>query len=91
MGYNEELLVESFLKRAVDLLIAQRTTGRLFLSTTVPPIGPPAILRAFAARERRLKIIRHERNQNVGIALRTAIANARNDYFFRRLSTGPMT
>jgi hypothetical protein len=41
MGYNEELLVESFLKRAVDLLIAQRTTGRLFLSTTVPPIGPP--------------------------------------------------
>jgi glycosyltransferase involved in cell wall biosynthesis len=81
-GYNEELLVESFLKRAVELLDSTTNDWEIVFVDDCCTDRTPAILSAFAAHERRLRIIRHDRNQNVGIALRTAIANARNDYLF---------
>jgi glycosyltransferase involved in cell wall biosynthesis len=81
-GYNEELLVESFLVRAVELLERTTDVWEIIFVDDCSTDRTPQILRAFAAREHRLKIVRHERNQNVGVALRTAIANARNDYLF---------
>jgi glycosyltransferase involved in cell wall biosynthesis len=81
-GFNEELLVESFLVRAVELLDRTTNVWEIIFIDDCSTDRTPEILRDFAAREPRLKTIRHERNQNVGLALRTAIANARNDYLF---------
>jgi glycosyltransferase involved in cell wall biosynthesis len=81
-GYNEERLVESFLKRAVDLLNVTIKDWEIVFVDDCSTDQTPEILRAFAAREPRLRIIRHERNLNVGLACRTAIANAKKDYLF---------
>src|SRR5262249_52522841 len=81
-GYNEELLVGAFLERAVQLLDRTVDDWEIVFVDDCSTDGTSDILRAFAAREPRLKIIRHERNKNVGWACRTAIANASKDYLF---------
>jgi glycosyltransferase involved in cell wall biosynthesis len=81
-GYNEEALVEGFLTRAVDLLDRAIDDWEIVFVDDCSTDRTPEILSAFAAREPRLKVVRHERNMNVGMAFRTAIAHARKDYFF---------
>jgi glycosyltransferase involved in cell wall biosynthesis len=81
-GYNEELLVASFLTRAIDLL--QRTVHdwEIVFVDDGSTDRTPEILQSFAQREPRLKVIRHPRNLNVGFAFRTAVATASKEYFF---------
>jgi Glycosyl transferase family 2 len=81
-GYNEELLVGAFLERAVQLLDRTVDDWEIVFVDDCSTDGTSDILHAFAAREPRLKIIRHERNKNVGLACRTAVANASKDYLF---------
>jgi glycosyltransferase involved in cell wall biosynthesis len=81
-GYNEELLIESFLTRAVDLLDRTVEDWEIIFVDDCSTDHTPERLRLFAAHEPRLKIVRHERNMNVGIACRTAIACASKQYLF---------
>lgn len=81
-AYNEENLVEDFLERAVNLLDLTVSDWEIIFVDDCSTDRTPQILRAFAAHEPRLKIIRHERNLNVGFACRTAIANSRKKYLF---------
>jgi hypothetical protein len=81
-GYNEELLLGAFLERAVQLLDRTVDDWEIVFVDDCSTDATSDILRAFAAREPRLKIIRHERNKNVGWACRSAVANASKDYLF---------
>src|SRR5215469_17020605 len=81
-GYNEELLIESFLTRAVDLLDRTVEDWEIVFVDDCSTDRTAEILRLFAAHEPRLKIVRHERNMNVGMACRTAIAYASKEYLF---------
>jgi glycosyltransferase involved in cell wall biosynthesis len=81
-GYNEELLVESFLTRAIDLLNHTVHDWEIVFVDDGSTDSTPEILREFAQREPRLKVVRHPRNLNVGMAFRTALATASKEYFF---------
>jgi glycosyltransferase involved in cell wall biosynthesis len=81
-GYNEELLVESFLTRAIDLLDRTVHDWEIVFVDDGSTDGTPEILQKFAQREPRLRVVRHPRNLNVGMGFRTAIASAGKEYFF---------
>jgi glycosyltransferase involved in cell wall biosynthesis len=81
-GYNEELLIESFLTRAMDLLNRTAEDWEIVFVDDCSTDRTQEILHTFPISEPRLKIIRHERNMNVGIACRTALAHASKEYLF---------
>jgi glycosyltransferase involved in cell wall biosynthesis len=81
-GYNEELLVESFLTRAIDLLDRTVHDWEIVFVDDGSTDSTPEILREFTPREPRLRVVRHPRNLNVGMAFRTALATASKEYFF---------
>jgi glycosyltransferase involved in cell wall biosynthesis len=81
-GYNEELLLESFLTRAIDLLDRTVHDWEIIFVDDCSTDSTPEILQKFTQREPRLRVVRHPRNLNVGMAFRTALANASKEYFF---------
>src|SRR5262245_43466562 len=81
-GFSEESLVTSFLDRAFALLEATATDYEVVFVDDASTDRTPELLAAYAAREPRLKIIRHDRNYNVGVALRTAVTHASKDFLF---------
>lgn len=81
-GLNEEDLVDAFLDRAFALLDATATDYEIVFVDDGSTDRTPEILAAYAKKEPRLKIIRHDRNQNVGIACRTAVSNASKEFLF---------
>lgn len=81
-AYNEEILIESFLQRAVALLDQTATDWEIVLVDDCSTDRTNEIATAFAAREPRVRLVRHERNLNVGMACRTAIAHASKEFLF---------
>lgn len=81
-GLNEEKLLEPFLDRAFALLDETAADYEVVFVDDGSTDNTPEILAAYAAKEPRLKVIRHEQNYNVGIACRTAIAHASKEYLF---------
>jgi len=81
-AYNEEDLIESFLQRATTLLDRTVTDWEIVLVDDCSTDRTNEIATTFAAREPRVRIIRHDRNLNVGMACRTAIAHATKEYMF---------
>jgi glycosyltransferase involved in cell wall biosynthesis len=81
-AYNEELLVESFLTRAISLLDLTVHDWEIVFVDDGSTDRTPEILRDFAQSEPRLRVVRHPRNLNVGMAFRTALATASKEYFF---------
>lgn len=79
---NEEDLVEGFLARAFALLESTALDYELVFVDDGSTDRTPELLAAYATKEPRLKIVRHDRNYNVGIACRTAIANASKEFLF---------
>ena len=79
-GYNEEALVEGFIDRARALLDATVVDWEIVFVDDCSTDRMPGILARYAGREPRLRIVRHERNLNVGMACRTAIANASTEF-----------
>jgi glycosyltransferase involved in cell wall biosynthesis len=80
-AYNEELLVESFLLRAIDLLDRTVHDWEIVFVDDGSTDSTPKILRDFTEREPRLRVVHHPRNLNVGMAFRTALASASKEYF----------
>ena len=81
-AYNEEMLIESFLLCAVALLDQTVTDWEIVLVDDCSTDRTNEIATAFAAGEPRLRLVRHERNLNVGMACRTAIAHASKEFLF---------
>lgn len=81
-GLNEEDLVEAFLDRAFALLEATVIDYEIVFVDDGSTDRTPELLAAYASKEPRLKIIRHDRNYNVGIACRTAVSNASKEFLF---------
>src|SRR6516165_5194203 len=81
-AYNEEHLVESFLARAINLLDLTVHDWEIVFVDDGSTDRTPQILREFAQREPRLRVVHQPRNLNVGMAFRTALATASKEYFF---------
>jgi glycosyltransferase involved in cell wall biosynthesis len=81
-AYNEEALIESFLQRAVALLEQTTTDWEIVLVDDCSTDRTNEIATAFAEQEPRVRVVRHDRNLNVGIANRTAIAHASKEFLF---------
>jgi glycosyltransferase involved in cell wall biosynthesis len=81
-GYNEELLVEAFVDRAIALLESVVEEFEIVFVDDGSTDRTGAIVDARAARDPRVKVVRLERNQGVGVALRTAVRSASNEFLF---------
>jgi glycosyltransferase involved in cell wall biosynthesis len=81
-GLNEADLLEPFLDRAFALLEANVVDFEVVFVDDGSTDRTPEILAAYSAREPRLKVVRHERNFNVGIACRTAVGHASKEFLF---------
>jgi len=79
-GYNEEELIKSFLDRAIALLESAVEDFEIVFVDDGSTDRTGAIVDAYAAREPRLRIVRHERNHDVGVALRRAVRSASKKY-----------
>lgn len=75
-GYNEEGLIEAFLDRAIALLASTVDDFEIVFVNDGSTDRTGAIVDSYAMREPRLKVVHHERNHDVGIALRTAVQSA---------------
>ncbi|HSV23651.1 MAG TPA: glycosyltransferase family 2 protein, partial [Xanthobacteraceae bacterium] len=81
-AHNEEILIESFLERAVALLDRVAIDWEIVLVDDGSTDRTNEIATTFAAREPRVRLIRHQHNLNVGMACRTAIAQASKEFLF---------
>ena len=81
-GYNEEQLIEGFLDRAFALMNEVVDDFEIVFVNDGSFDRTGEIVDAYALREPRLRIIHNERNLNVGISCRRAIAAATKDYLF---------
>lgn len=81
-GLNEEILLEQFLDRAFALLSDCVEDFEVVFVDDGSTDRSPEILRAYAAREPRLKVLTNEVNRNVGYSSRRAIAAATKDVIF---------
>jgi glycosyltransferase involved in cell wall biosynthesis len=79
-GYNEELLLESFLKRAVDLLGRTVEDWEIIFVNDGSTDRTGIIADDYARREPRLRILHNERNVDVGLSARRAMASSTKDY-----------
>jgi glycosyltransferase involved in cell wall biosynthesis len=81
-GYNEELLVHDFLKRAIACLDAAASDWEIVFVDDCSTDRTASIVQALAEQDNRIKLVQHDRNQNVGIACRTAVKHASKDVLF---------
>lgn len=81
-AYNEEELIATFLKRALALLDTTVDDWELIVVDDASTDRTPDIIANFAKREPRIRLVRHQRNLNVGWACRTAIAHAQKEFLF---------
>jgi hypothetical protein len=80
--YNEELLLESFLKRAVDLLDRTVVDWEIIFVDDGSTDRTGEIVDAYARREPRVRALHSDRNRNVGFSAKRAIGAAHKEYFF---------
>jgi hypothetical protein len=81
-GLNEAELLPSFLDQAFSLLDSAVADFEIVFVNDGSTDASTTILNRYAAREPRLKVIHHDRNYNVGIAIRTAVAHASKEFLF---------
>jgi Glycosyl transferase family 2 len=81
-GYNEEALIEGFLSRALELLESIAEDFEIVFVDDGSIDRTAEIADKVAVRDRRVRVIRHGVNKNVGAAVRSAIANAEKEVFF---------
>lgn len=85
-GLNEEALLEKFLDRAFALLSECVDDFEVVFIDDGSTDRSPEILKAYAAREPRLRVLTNEVNRNVGYSLRRAVSAATKDFVFWQTS-----
>lgn len=81
-GLNEEILLEEFLDRSFALLAETVEEYELVFVDDGSTDRTAEILKAYVAKEPRLKVITNEVNLNIGQSSRRAIAGATKDFLF---------
>ncbi len=81
-GYNEEGLVAEFLDRALALLAATVHDYELVFVDDGSTDRTPDIVAAYAQQEPRLRLLINEKNVNVGLSCRRAVAAAQKEFLF---------
>ncbi len=81
-AYNEEKSIAGFLARAIETMERAVADFEIVVVDDGSSDATPAILAEHARRDPRIRVVTHERNLNVGLACRTAIASARKEVLF---------
>lgn len=81
-GFNEELLVEDFLDRAVSLLDDTVEDWEIVFVNDGSTDKTGEILNEYAQKEPRVKVLHNERNLNVGKSCHRAIMSASKEFLF---------
>lgn len=72
---------EPFLRQCLDSILGQTLTGiEVIVVNDGSPDGSQAIIDEYAARDPRIRIIRHDRNRGLGAARNSGVAMARGEY-----------
>jgi glycosyltransferase involved in cell wall biosynthesis len=79
-GYNEEILIDDFFTRAQSLMEGVAADYEIVFVNDGSTDRTGELADAHARRNPRIRVIHHARNLNVGLACRTAVANARKDH-----------
>ena len=78
--YNERAVVERSLSLVLAAPLPEHMESELILVDDCSTDGTSDILKRIAAREPRIRLYRHEKNQGKGAAVRTAIEKATGDF-----------
>jgi len=81
-AYNEEVLIGGFLERALQSLEETVEDYELVLVDDGSTDRTNEIAQGFAARNPRLRVLRNERNMNIGPSFKRAVASARKEFLF---------
>ncbi len=81
-GYNEEALLKEFLDRAFALLEANVHDYEVVFVNDGSTDGTGRIADEYARQEPRLRVLHNERNLNVGLSCRRAVAAAQKEFLF---------
>lgn len=81
-GYNEELLVQEFLERAIAMLEACAEDYELVFVDDGSTDRTAEIVAAFAVSHPQVRLIKNAKNMNTGPSFKRAVAEARKDYIF---------
>lgn len=81
-AYNEEELIEGFVRRADALLASCVEDYEIVVVDDGSTDRTPAILARLGAEIPHLRVLTNDTNRNVGYSSRRAIASARKDYLF---------
>ncbi len=81
-AYNEEMLIEGFLRRIHGLLASSCEKFEIVLVDDCSTDRTNAIARGLQKEIPQLRIVRNEKNMNVGYSCRRALREARMEYLF---------
>lgn len=81
-GYNEEKLIGGFLEKALALMEAKVEDFEIIFVNDGSADRTGEIAASWAAKDRRIKVVTHPRNMNVGYACRTAVSMASKEFLF---------
>ncbi|WP_243312601.1 glycosyltransferase family 2 protein [Fundidesulfovibrio agrisoli] len=81
-AYNEEILIEGFLRRADAMLSSSVEDYEIVVVDDGSKDRTPEILARLSAELPRLRVVTNEVNRNVGYSSRRAVASATKEYLF---------
>ena len=80
--YNEELNIEPAIAAATDSLRKYTDDYEIIVVDDASTDQSPRLIRALAANDPHIRVLRHERNQKLGATLRTGFAATTKDLIF---------
>lgn len=81
-AYNEEELIEEFLEKAITLLERTVEDHEIVVIDDCSTDRTNEIVRSVQVRHPGIRLLRNERNMNVGLSFQRAIQNASKEYLF---------
>lgn len=81
-AYNEEELIEEFLQKATELLDMNISDYEIVIVDDASTDKTNSLIKDFQKRNPKIRLIRNEKNLNVGLSSKKAIGAASKDYLF---------